>query len=172
LAQQAEIRFDDGLTFIDGKDVTDQLRSAATTAAASRVAQNVAVREALVQQQREWSQSRDVVSEGRDQGTVAFPDAEVKFFLDADPRTRAKRRQQELAAKGENVELDVLLAEQTARDKQDRSRAVAPLRPAPDAIEIDTTNLLLDAVVDKLEAVVREVLAASDDDVSIPSTSV
>jgi len=171
LARQTEIRVENGRTYANGKDVTDQLRTSATTKAASTVAQIVDVREALVQQQRDWSSGRDVVSEGRDQGTIAFPDAEVKFFLDADPLTRAKRRQEELAARGEQVNLDVLLAEQTARDEQDRNRVVAPLRPARDATVIDTTKLSLDEVIDRLEAVVRQARTVADEDVPVSSGS-
>jgi CMP/dCMP kinase len=158
LARQAQFRFVDGRTIIDGQDVTDELRTGPTTEAASRVAQNVGVRQALVQQQRKWSAGRDVVCEGRDQGTVAFPEARIKFFLDAAPEVRAQRRQQELAEKGELVELSALLAEQSARDERDRNRAVAPLRPAADAIVVDTTDLPLEEVVHRLETFVRRVL--------------
>jgi CMP/dCMP kinase len=159
LARQAQIRFVDGRTIIDGEDVTDRLRSGPTTEAASRVAQNVDVRQALVQQQRACAAGRDVVCEGRDQGTVAFPEARVKFFLDAAPEVRARRRQQELADKGEQVELAALLAEQTARDERDRNRTVAPLRPAEDAIVVDTTDLPLEEVIHRLETTVRRVLS-------------
>jgi CMP/dCMP kinase len=162
LARAAQIRFVDGRTIIDGEDVTDQLRTGPTTEAASRVAQNIEVRQALVQQQRACAAGRDVVCEGRDQGTVAFPEAQIKFFLDAAPLVRAQRRQQELAEKGEPMELSVLLAEQTARDERDQNRAVAPLRPAEDAIVVDTTDLPLEVVVDRLEADVRQVLSEAE----------
>lgn len=158
LAREAKIRFVDGRTIIDGEDVTDRLRTGPTTEAASRVAQNVEVRQALVQQQRACASGRDVVCEGRDQGTVAFPEARIKFFLDAAPLVRAQRRQQELAEKGEQVELSALLAEQTARDERDQNRAVAPLRPADDAIVVDTTDLPLEEVIHRLETSVRKVL--------------
>lgn len=159
LAREAQIRFVDGRTIIDGEDVTDQLRSGPTTEAASRVAQNVEVRQALVQQQRACAAGRDVVCEGRDQGTVAFPEARIKFFLDAAPEVRARRRQQELIEKGEQVELATLLAEQTARDERDRNRTVAPLRPAGDAMVVDTTDLPLEEVIHRLETAVRRVLS-------------
>lgn len=159
LAREAQIRFVDGRTIIDGEDVTDQLRSGPTTEAASRVAQNVEVRQALVQQQRACAAGRDVVCEGRDQGTVAFPEARIKFFLDAAPEVRARRRQQELIEKGELVELATLLAEQTARDERDRNRTVAPLRPAGDAMVVDTTDLPLEEVIHRLETAVRRVLS-------------
>lgn len=162
LARAAQIRFVDGRTIIDGEDVTGQLRTGPTTEAASRVAQNVAVRQALVQQQRSAADDRDVVCEGRDQGTVAFPNAEIKFFLDAAPLVRARRRQQELAEKGEQVELSALLAEQTARDERDQNRAVAPLRPADDAIVVDTTDLPLEEVIHRLETSVRQILCEAE----------
>lgn len=155
LTAEAQIEFQDDRTVINGIDVTDQLRTSATSQAASRVAQITAVREALVALQRRWAESRNVVSEGRDQGTVAFPTAEFKFFLDADPKERARRRQQELASRGENIPLDILLAEQTARDERDRNRSVAPLRPAKDAMMVDTTDLSVVAVIDQLEDIVR-----------------
>lgn len=158
VARTAVIRFDEGRTIIDDADVTDRLRSGPTTEAASRVAQNIEVRTALVELQRVWSAGRDVVSEGRYQGTVAFPEAEIKFYLDANPEIRARRRQQELAAKGEHIDLSVLLAEQTVRDERDRNRAVAPLRPAADAVTVDTTDLPIDVVIDRLEAAVREAM--------------
>ena len=156
LARSAQVRYRDGRTIVDGQDVTGELRTAPTTEAASRIAQNIDVRAALVRQQQLWAAGKDVVSEGRDQGTVAFPQASCKFFLTAEPGERARRRQQELAARGEHVSLQDLLAEQSARDRRDESRVVAPLRPAADAVLVDTTDLPLDAVVDRLEAHVRE----------------
>jgi CMP/dCMP kinase len=157
LARAAEIRFENGRTFINGDDITDELRTGPTTEAASRIAQIVEVREALIRQQRTWSEGRDVVCEGRDQGTVAFPHADLKFFLDADSEVRARRRQQELQLKGQRVELEVLLAEQSSRDERDRNRPIAPLRPAPDAVYVDTTELSVEEVIARLEAAVREV---------------
>lgn len=156
LAREAEVCFADGRTLVDGHDVTGALRTGATTEAASRIAENIDVRSALVRQQQSWATGSDVVSEGRDQGTVAFPKAACKFFLTARPEVRARRRQEELAAKGELLPIDVLLAEQSVRDERDQSRAVAPLRPAADAITIDTTDLSIDAVLEQLEQHVRQ----------------
>lgn len=158
IAETVDITMDDGRVVVGGDDVTDQLRTTETTEAASRVAQNTGVRSAMVRLQRGWAADRNVVSEGRDQGTVAFPHAECKFFLDADPVVRARRRWQELSEKGVRSTVDELLAEQAARDERDRSRAVAPLRPAADAERIDTTNLPLSAVIDRLEDRVRSCL--------------
>lgn len=150
------IEFDGQRTLADGNDVTADIRSAAVTHAASVVAQVPDVRAELVRQQRRIAEGRDIVCEGRDQGTVAFPHAECKFFLTAAPLERARRRQQELAEKGQDVSLEQLLIEQTERDERDANRAVAPLKPAADAIIVDTTNLDGAAVVDLLERGVRE----------------
>ncbi len=155
LAQSLVITFDDGHTFADGKDVTGELRSAETTQAASIIAQNPDVRRSLIDAQRLIADERDIVCEGRDQGTVAFPHAECKFFLTADAQVRACRRQQELAAQGTRVSLAILLAEQTARDERDANREVAPLRPADDAQVIDTTHCDINEVVSQLESIVR-----------------
>jgi cytidylate kinase len=144
-----------GRVAVGGLDVTDLLRTPETTRAASIVAQNVHVRAALVEQQRRLAADRDIVCEGRDQGTVAFPQAECKFYLFAAPEVRAQRRQQELAAQGRDMSLDELLAEQSVRDERDANRAVAPLRPAADAVLIDTSQLDLPAVVAELESLVR-----------------
>jgi cytidylate kinase len=155
LAAGAAIEFHRGRTLAGGGDVTDRLRTPQVSQAASLVAQVPAVRDELVRQQRRLAAGLDIVCEGRDQGTVAFPHAECKFFITADPVERARRRQQELAETGRVVSLEDLLAEQAARDRRDESRAVAPLKPAPDAIRIDTTSLSLDAVLDLLERHVR-----------------
>lgn len=156
VARSIEIAFDGSRTLIGGRDASAEIRSGEATRDASVVAQHAEVRAHLVNEQRRLADVGDFVCEGRDQGTVAFPDAECKFFLTADPCERAARRQQELAAKGEEVLIDVLLAEQAARDERDASRDVAPLRPADDAIVIDTTAMTSGVVVDLLEQHVRE----------------
>ncbi len=119
------------------------------------IAQEPGVREALVEQQRRLAKGHDMVCEGRDQGTVVFPHAECKFFITAHPRIRAERRHQELLAAGHRVSLESLQAEQEQRDERDRTRAVAPLRPADDAILVDTSELGFEAVVDLLQSHVR-----------------
>lgn len=155
VARSIELAFDGSRTLIDGRDASAEIRSGEATRGASVVAQHADVRAHLVDEQRRLADVGDFVCEGRDQGTVAFPDAGCKFFLTADPRERAARRQQELAAKGEKLAIEVLLAEQAARDERDASRAVAPLRPADDAIVIDTTAMTSSGVVDLLEQHVR-----------------
>lgn len=155
VAAATRIEFDRDRTHADGIDVTTAIRTSEASRAASIVAQIPAVRDELVRQQRRLAAGRDIVCEGRDQGTVAFPDAQCKFFLTAEPEERARRRQRELAAQGEHIALADLLAEQTARDERDANRPVAPLRPAADAVIVDTTGLDADAVLDRLEQLVR-----------------
>ena len=136
---------------INGKDVTEQLRDPEVTANARYIAAAPKVREKLVQMQRQYAAEQErIVTEGRDQGTVAFPDAEAKFFLIAQPRERARRRLTELQAKGINDSLEKIQELIEKRDKTDSERGVGPLKPAHDAIEIDTTNLNIEQVLDKI----------------------
>jgi cytidylate kinase len=113
------------------------------------------VRQHLVGLQRAIAAERDMVTEGRDQGTIVFPDAACKFFLVADPVERAKRRQQDMARRGEVLPLDEILKAQQERDRRDAARDLAPMVPAADAILLDTTHLSLAQVVDRLEVEVR-----------------
>jgi cytidylate kinase len=130
---------------------TADIRAPEVSEAASKVATDPAVRAALVERQRELMQDGDWVAEGRDIGTVVAPDAAVKVFLTADPAERARRRAAELGADPE-----VVLRDQTLRDEQDRSREHSPLKAAPGAIEVDTTGLSIDQVVEKISALVDE----------------
>ncbi len=150
------IIFRDNRLLLDGRDLSDAIRSAVVTEAASRVASNQRVRQHLVELQRRAADHVDLVTEGRDQGTIVFPHAECKFFLTATPDIRARRRQEELLAQGQNVSLDEILADQTERDARDEQRACAPLRPAADAILIDSSHVSIDDVLSRLEAVVRD----------------
>jgi CMP/dCMP kinase len=136
---------------LDGRDVTDEIRTPAVSEAASRVAADPAVRRAVVAQQRRLLERGDWVAEGRDIGTVVAPDAEVKVFLTADPVERARRRAAELG-----VDPATVLAEQAIRDERDRTREHSPLRPAPGAVEIDTTAMTLDQVVERIADLVRD----------------
>ena len=111
-----------------------------------------------------------MICEGRDQGTVVFPDAECKFFFDADPLERARRRHRELVAKGESVTLEAVYQSQQERDRRDASRDVAPLRPAPDAVLLDSTRLTFDEVVDWLEQEVGRCRARSRTSGTTPSS--
>jgi len=136
---------------IDGTDVTEEIRRPDVTANARYIASSAKLRERLVQMQREFAKNEEkIVTEGRDQGTVAFADADVKFFLLADAAERARRRQAELRAKGVDKGLEELQRAIEERDKSDMDREVGPLKPAGDAIFIDTTELSIEEVVEKL----------------------
>ena len=124
-------------------------------AATSTIADSPVVRRRLGEMQRAVAAGRRMVCEGRDQGTVVFPDAFCKFFLSAAPEERARRRQAEMAARGDTVELDALLRALEERDRRDAARNLAPMRPAADAVVLDSTGRSLHEVVDRMEAEVR-----------------
>jgi len=134
---------------VDGRDVTDEIRTPEVSEAASRAAADPAVRNAVAAEQRRLLSSGDWVAEGRDIGTVVAPGAEVKVFLDADPRERARRRAAELG-----VDVETILAEQTIRDERDRTREHSPLAPADGAVTLDTTGMTLPEVIDRIVALV------------------
>ncbi|HEX7610281.1 MAG TPA: (d)CMP kinase, partial [Solirubrobacteraceae bacterium] len=141
---------------LEGEDVTEAIRAPEVSEAASRVAADAAVREALVGKQRELLAAGDWVAEGRDIGTVVAPEAAVKVFLTAAPEERARRRAAELGSDAAGV-----LAEQTLRDERDSTRAVSPLRPAPGALELDTSGLGVDEVVARIAALARAAAGGS-----------
>jgi cytidylate kinase len=141
---------------IDGVDVTSDIRTSDVSSAASRVAAIEGVRTALVALQRQAASGRDIVTEGRDQGTIVFPNALCKFYITAAPEVRAKRRQEELRAAGQEIDFDVILAEIRERDTRDRTRDAGPLRQADDAIRIDSSCLSPNEVIERLVAIVRE----------------
>ncbi len=140
---------------LDGDDVTEAIRSSEVTAASRFAADNRVVRERLVELQRQAAAQGDLVTEGRDQGTVVFPNAPCKIFLTASPSERARRRLGDLETLGEPKPLDELIEEITSRDKRDMSRAIGPLVAAPDALTVVTDGMTSDAVVDHLESLVR-----------------
>ena|SRR5438105_3303928 len=140
---------------VNGLDVLPFIRTPEITALASRLATLASVRTLLVDLQRRAAVGRNLVCEGRDQGTVVFPDAECKFFLVADPTERARRRHRELHMRGQSLSLEEVLAAQDERDRRDAERDVSPMRPADDAIVLDSTNLTLDEVVGRMESEVR-----------------
>jgi len=142
---------------IDGTDVTEQIRSPRVTANARHIASAPKVREKLVRMQRQFAADhQNIVTEGRDQGTVAFGDADIKFYLTADSAERARRRHAELEVKGDDSSLAQIQRDIEERDKSDRGRTVGPLKPAEDAIVVDTTNLSIEQVVEKLLKFVKE----------------
>ncbi len=134
---------------LNGENVGDQIRTAEAGQNASKVAVFSKVREALLQRQRDFSSDRGLIADGRDMGTVVFPDAQVKLFLDASAEERTKRRVKQLQEKGFNANFDEILAEIKERDYRDRNRAVAPLVPAKDALLLDSTDLSIDEVIEQ-----------------------
>ncbi len=142
---------------IDGNDATESIRRQDVTANAKYIASAPRVRGKLVEMQRQFaSEHNAIVTEGRDQGTVAFPNADVKFFMFAQPGERARRRLAELKAKGVNENLQQIQESIEKRDKSDMERSVGPLKPADDAIIVDTTSLDIEQVVDTLLGYVKE----------------
>ncbi|KAB0464167.1 MULTISPECIES: (d)CMP kinase [Vibrio] len=134
---------------LEGEDVSGELRKEETGMAASKVAALPRVREALLRRQRAFSSAPGLVADGRDMGTVVFPEAEAKIFLDASAEERASRRLKQLQQKGLDVKFDDLLSEIQERDDRDRNRPVAPLRPAEDALVLDSTSMNIEQVVEK-----------------------
>jgi cytidylate kinase len=158
-AQFAGAADQDTRVLLEGDDVTDAIRSEASGAAASRVAALPRVREALLARQRAFREAPGLVADGRDMGTVVFPDADLKVYLTASAEERARRRYKQLKQKGLDVSLSALSREIAERDRRDASRPVAPLKPAADAITVDTTGVDIDAVVQRVLALVQQHIA-------------
>ena len=156
LARSLDIRLEERRVLVDGQEVTDVIRTPEITAVTHYAANNPGVREHLVRLQRLAAGTDNVVAEGRDQGTVAFPDAECKIYLTAGAEERARRRVADLATRGQKAALETVLDQQARRDQSDQSRSVGPLVRAADAVEISTDGLSPTAVVDRLEQLVRE----------------
>jgi cytidylate kinase len=166
IARHAKIAFDwkrhPPTVILNGEDVGHLLRSGETTRAASFVAVVPAIRELLVGQQQQIGRERgNLVTEGRDQGSVVFPQADFKFYLDATPQERARRRAAQLRARGEIVDLNEILSQIIARDHRDASRAVGPLAVPKDARVIDTTSMNQDQVVEHIVSQVQSVKAGA-----------
>ena len=159
LTRELDIRVTEDQVLLDGRDVTKIIRTMEVTGVIHHVADNPNVRRQLVELQRQVAANGDFVTEGRDQGTIVFPNAECKIFLTASPAERARRRMGDLKNRGEELSMEEVLSRQNTRDQRDRSRAVGALIAADDAIQFDTSNMELDKVVDQLEAIVRERLA-------------
>jgi len=150
IAEEMAIDFRDGRIWLDGRDVTADLRSEAVSAAASRVAAHPAVRRALLARQRGFRASPGLVADGRDMGSVVFPDAPLKVYLTADVATRAERRYKQLMEKGMYAKMGDVVAELRRRDERDSSRPVAPLKHYPDALFLDTTGLTVEQAVERI----------------------
>ncbi|ELK2036335.1 (d)CMP kinase [Vibrio vulnificus] len=144
---------------LEGEDVSKELRKEETGMAASKVAALPRVREALLRRQRAFEAAPGLVADGRDMGTVVFPNAKAKIFLDASAEERAHRRLKQLQDKGLDVRFDDLLSEIQERDDRDRNRPVAPLRPAEDALVLDSTSMSIDEVVEKALQYIESKLA-------------
>ena len=152
-----KIRYVDGAqhVYLNGKDVSDDIRRPPVSMAASNVSAHPEVREFLLNLQRQFAEENNVVMDGRDIGTVVLPKADIKIFLTASSEERARRRYNELIEKGEQVEFDKIHEEIKQRDYNDSHRAIAPLKQADDAILVDTTEYTLEESIDKLETVIR-----------------
>jgi cytidylate kinase len=156
LAAEVKIELAGDRVFLDGEDVTETVRTSEVTSVTRHAADNVAVRQHLVGLQRAAAAGSDLVTEGRDQGSVVFPHAECKVFLTASPQERARRRLTDLEAQGERAPLGQVLGDITRRDAEDAGRPVGALVRSADAVEVPTDGLSVDEVVDRLEAIVRD----------------
>jgi len=155
LALAADIELSPGRIQLNGEDITDAIRTPEVSSGASKVAVIPGVRRAMVAKQRAMGERGNVVMEGRDIGTVVFPNADVKIFLDANPPERVRRRFQESQAKGEAVSIGALAVQMNERDQRDSTRADAPLAQAPDAIYLDSTSLNIEEVEEAILKIVR-----------------
>jgi len=156
IGEQASFDLEDGRVVIDGRDVASAIRTPEMDRAATTVARHPAVRRVLVARQRAYGEAGGVVMEGRDIGTVVFPDADVKIYLDASPEERARRRAADPAhASSKGAQLAEVATALAERDKSDSTRAASPLAVAPDAVVIDTTGLAISEVIDKVIALVN-----------------
>ena len=156
LAERVSVRLPPGLVLLDGEDVTALIRTIEVTRASRYLADSPRVRAQLVRLQREFASENQVVAEGRDQGTLVFPDAFCKFFLTATTAERARRRHAEFLVRGESIALEIVERDLVERDERDTARAIAPMKPAADAQIFDTTDLDLNSVVELIEKTVRE----------------
>jgi len=156
IARKAEIDFRDDRIFLKGEDVSGLVRMPSVTSVVRHIADQPEIREVLTVRQRDFAFGRDVVTEGRDQGTEVFPSAECKIFLTASPEERARRRQQQLIATGRHVLIEDILAQQNQRDLEDRLRPIGRLRPASDAVQIQSDGMSTEAVLKSVLAIIRQ----------------
>ena len=146
----------DTRAFLNGEDVSDAIRTPEMAMVASRVSAQAEVRKKLTERQRTIGKNGAIVAEGRDMGTIVFPDAIHKFFLDASPEERAQRRQKQLAENGQKVEFQEILTQIQKRDRDDSGRSLAPLQPAEDAVIIDSSEMSIDEVVSFMLAAINK----------------
>ena len=155
IAEQMQIRVESGRTFVDGEDVSNAVRSADVTEKTRFAANNPSIRAIMVRWQQAVAQDKDIVTEGRDQGTAVFPDTECKIYLTATPEERTRRRVQEYEQRGEKADFDEILRQINRRDADDMSRDVGPLCEPPDAVRVVTDGMTIDQVVAKLAEIVE-----------------
>lgn len=158
LVGKIDVKFEDERIYLNGEDVSEAIRTEGAGNLASQVAALPKVRSALLWWQRSYARAPGLVADGRDMGTVVFPRAPVKVFLEASPDERARRRYNQLIEKGFDANLKKISAEVRARDERDRSRPVAPLQPAADALIIDSTHLQIEEVLDRVMTAVAHAL--------------
>jgi cytidylate kinase len=155
LASKIDLKFENDRLLLDGEDVSTELRSSAVTVVTRYAAGNAAIRALLVRIQQQLGAGQDMVAEGRDQGTVVFPNSPCKIFLTATAEERARRRLADLLEQGERATFEDVLTAQKQRDYEDSTRAVGPLLPAADSVEVLSDGLTPEQVVDRLESLVR-----------------
>ena len=156
ILEDLNIDMKDNRFYLDDKDVTDEIRTREISSNASKISVIKEVREKMVELQRAFSKSKDIILDGRDIGTVVFPDADLKIYLSADPGIRAERRYEELKNKGENVKYEEILREITARDYEDMHRKESPLKIAEDAVILDSTSLNAEEVKERIKELIKE----------------
>lgn len=154
ITSKADIKFDGEEVFLNGKNITKEIRSLDVTSKVSSVSSIKDVRKILVSKQREYAKTNDVVMDGRDIGTVVFPNAKFKFFLVCDLKTRAARRRQDFMEHGMKLPIEKIMAELKKRDSVDSSRKESPLKKSKDAIEVNTTNMIIEEQVNYLFRIV------------------
>lgn len=151
LATDLSVEFESDRVYLDGRDVSASIRTEEAGSMASRLAAVPSLRAHLLQRQRDFRVGAGLVADGRDMGSVVFPDAKLKVFLTASAQTRAERRHQQLLGRGEKADFDVILADLQARDKRDSERAVAPLKPCEGAHVLDCSDMSIDEVVNTVK---------------------
>lgn len=159
IALNLNVIFKEETIYLDGRDVTDAIRAEAVSHSASKVAALPGVRRALLERQRRLRQPPGLVADGRDMGSVVFPDAALKIFLTASAEERAGRRYKQLMEKGMSASMNALLQDISGRDARDSARAAAPLQKCADAIQIDTTGMSVEAVVEQVLMLYRQALS-------------
>lgn len=155
VAKEIRLTFDGPHIFLDGEDVSTEVETLRVTAVTKYSAGNPAIREILTAMQQEYAARTNCITEGRDQGTVVFPNAELKIYLDATPEERARRRFEQKKALGEPADYDEILTGIVQRDFEDSTREIAPLKPAPDAVHILSDGMTVEEVVEKIRALVK-----------------